>query len=100
MTKTKPPAVEEVKDKAELPGLPPLGSKTYKGQRSVQVATAETVAANMKLQAAYEDVHAVPLSTYFALRGIKDPVFQGAMMTYTKVRRATLTAFDQIFATF
>ncbi len=74
--------------------------KSYKGQQFVPVKTPEQVAADQALQEPYNEPGAVPLTTYFAMRGITNPVAQAGMRAYTKVQKATPSAWDQIFETY
>jgi len=76
-----------------------LGKK-FAGEKFPTVKSAEDVAAERELQKQFEHENAVPLSVYFTIRRITDPVKQAMMEAYTKVRKATLEAFDEIFETF
>jgi hypothetical protein len=76
-----------------------LGKK-FRGEKFVTIKTAEMAAADAKLQKKYADPHAVTLIAYFVHKQIRNPVQQAGMTAYTRVRRATVQAFDEIFAKF
>lgn len=76
-----------------------LGKKT-KNESFSTITTAEEVQANNALQKEYDDENAVPIESYFSIKGVRDPVAQAMMTAYTKVRHATVAAFDDIFKTY
>lgn len=76
-----------------------LGKK-FKGEKFVTVTTSEMVEADTKLQQQYAAPNAVTLTAYFVHKQIRNPVQQASMAAYTRVRRATVQAFDEIFAKF
>ena len=78
----------------------PKNGKKWAGQKHVTTRTAADVVDERSLQAKYAHPNAVTLDGYFTRKGVRDPVKRAAMMAYTKVRRATVAAFDEIFAKF
>ncbi len=76
-----------------------LGKK-FKGEKFVTIKTAEMLEEAEVLRKRYADPHAVTLTAYFVHKRIRNPVQQASMSAYTKVRRATVKAFDEIFAKF
>jgi hypothetical protein len=74
--------------------------KSYRRQKFMPVRTPESVAADAALHAKFADPDAMPLSAYFVRRGITDPVKQAGMAAYTRLRAATLSAWDSIFASY
>ena len=84
----------------EKPGDEVVLGKKFAGEQFSTVRSAKDVEEAQALLAQYADEHAVPLSIYFQNRRITDPVKQSMMKAYTKVQKATMDAFDKIFATF
>lgn len=84
----------------DAPTPPARLGKKFQGEKFVTVKTAAMVEADTKLQQKYADPHAVTLTAYFVHKRIRNPVQQAGMAAYTKVRRATVKAFDDIFAKF
>lgn len=78
---------------------PPMG-KQFRGQAFVPIKTEDDVLEEQEAQVPFASPDAVPLATYFAVRGIRNPVDQAARKAYTKVRNATLDAWDTIFTDF
>lgn len=76
-----------------------LGKK-FAGEKFSTVKSADDIAAERKLQEDYAHENAVPLSVYFSNRRITDLTQQRMMESFTKVRKATMEAFDEIFAKF
>lgn len=82
-------------DKKEKPG------KQWRGQQFVTDVTPEDVAEKRAVDAMYgADENAVPIEVWFMKRGHRDPVMQAGMLAYTKVRKATIAVFDDIFSSF
>lgn len=91
---------EEKKD-IKIHGTAPLViGKKWAGEKFSTVVSLAEVEAVRELNKKYEHENAVPLSVYFQIRRISDPVTQSMMSVYTKVQKATLVAFDEIFSTF
>jgi hypothetical protein len=78
----------------------PVLGKKWAGEKFPTVKSAADVVASQELQKEYVHENAVPLSVYFTKRRINDPVKQAMMFAFTKVRKATIEAFDEIFETF
>lgn len=74
--------------------------KAYKGQAFVPVKTEADVKAEMDAQKPFDKPGAISLETYFAIKGIRNPVMQAGMRAYTTIRRATVEDWAAIFATY
>ena len=75
--------------------------KRWRGQKHWAITTPAKVAALNAERAPHEaDPNAVTIEAYFINRGIRDPVRQAAMKTYTNLRKARMDVFDKIFETF
>lgn len=76
-----------------------LGKKSRTEQFST-VKTAEQVQEEQDINKEHDAPDAVTLEAYFSLKGIRNPTKRAMMVAYTKVKRATVAAFDEIFSTF
>ncbi len=76
-----------------------LGKK-FQSEKFSTIRSAADVEEDQKLQEKYKHEHAQPLHVYFQIRGHTDHTLQAMMSAYTKVRSATLEAFDDIFHSF
>lgn len=76
-----------------------LGKK-FPGEKFSTVRSAEEIAATNEENKKYDVENAVPIDAYFMKRRITDPVKKAMMEAYTKVRKATVEAFDEIFDKF
>lgn len=75
--------------------------KVFAGQRHVTSVTPDEVAqkaADDATVGAAED--AVAIDVWFVMRGHKDPVMREAMRAFTRVKKASPSEFDRIFADF
>jgi len=79
---------------------PPTLGTSYRGQPHPVLKTPEMVQAEIDAQAPYNKEGAVPLQTYCATRGMRDPVMYAGMRAYTVIERATLEDWDAIFKDF
>ena len=76
-----------------------LGKK-FAGEKFSTVRSTEDVVAEQKIQDEHAHPNAVPLSVYCMIRGHHDKVLVAMLEAHTKVRTATLEAFDKIFKSF
>lgn len=74
--------------------------KSYRGQTFVPIESPAGIAVRDAIQKDFDVVDAVPIEVYFRVRGYESPHVRAAMLAYTMVRRATLEAWDRIFATY
>ncbi len=73
--------------------------RTYRGQASPPITTAEAVAKVQATQAEFATKPgAVDVRVYFAGKGIDNPILQASLLAYTDVRTATPEDFDKLFA--
>jgi len=79
------------------PATRPVVGRQFPGQQHYAVTLPEEEAARVELQKQYDDPNAVPLNVYFSVKQIRNPVMQASMRAYTKVERATVDAWDEIF---
>ena len=85
----------------EKPGAEVKLGKKFSGEKFSTVRSAEETAEQVALNVEYgSDPEAIPLSVYFTHKRVNDPTHQRMMESYTKVRNATLAAFDAIFKDF
>ena len=84
----------------EKPGDAVVLGKKFAGEQFSTVKSVKDIEEAQALAVQHDDEHAVPLSIYFQNRRITDPVKQSMMKAYTKVQKATMDAFDSIFASF
>lgn len=87
---------EKTEKKSEAPAV----GRKWKGEPFPAVKTVEQVQEENALRAQYADDNAMSIEAYFVHKRIRNPVMQAAMAAYTKVRKATVAAFDEIFSTF
>lgn len=74
--------------------------KQYKGQKHYPVTTVEAEAERRQEQAPFDKPDAVTIEVWFAHRKHRDLVKQAMMRAYTKIKTATLSDWDTIFANF
>lgn len=83
-----------------MPDDSPTGKK-FPGQKFPLVKTSEDLAVETAAQEPLASMEgAITIETYFAMAGVRDPVFQAGMRAYTKVRKAPFDEFKKIFATY
>lgn len=80
--------------------MPQRIGKSYRGQVFVPIRTVESVEDDERLRARYDSPDAIPIQTWFKIRGHNDPVKQAGMLAFTRVRRAEPGEWDRIFATY
>lgn len=86
---------------SDKPGSEIILGKKYPGEQFSTVKSAAQVVEEQEVQKPFEHENAVPIEVYFKHRRIdSDPVRHAAMLAFTKVRKATMEAFDSIFAKF
>lgn len=72
--------------------------RTYHGEMSPPITTAEAVAKTQARRAEYAgSPEAIPIHVYFVVKGHQNPILQASMLAYTDIRVATVEAFDEIF---
>lgn len=79
---------------------PVVLGKKWAGEKFSTVVSVEELAETHKLQAFYDTENAVPIEAWFIARGHRDHTMQASMRAYTKIRKATHEAFDDIFDKF
>ena len=71
--------------------------KRFRSEGGV-IRTPEQVVSTLEKQAPYAvKPNAMPILSYFAHKGITNPVMHASMLAYTEIRVATVEDFDAIF---
>jgi DnaJ-class molecular chaperone len=86
--------------KPEKPGDEVILGKKFAGEKFSTVRSAANVLADHELQKSYDHPNAVPIEVYFVKHRVNDPVQRAMMLASTKIRKATIEAFDDIFHSF
>ena len=77
-----------------------LGKK-FPGEKFSTIVSVDAIAEQQAADAPYVDAeNTMLLDVYLANHRINDPVRIAMMKAFTKVRKATVEAFDEIFSTF
>lgn len=86
-------------EKEEKPGDEVVLGKKWSGEKFPTIASVATHDARVK-DKLNTDENAVTLDTYFSNKRIIDPTRRAMMAAFTKTRKATVAAFDEIFSSF
>lgn len=76
-----------------------LGKK-FPSEKFVTIRSAADVEEVAKLHEKHAHADAIPIEAYLSIRGHNEHTMQAMLLAHTKVRRATMEAFDEIFKSF